>query len=259
MARRERLLSAMEAPPSRTLPIGEAADDPAAPMARIVARAADDRKAVDIAAIRVSHLTSATSFFVNMVGRSKAQINAIVKNIEDEVDEELGRKAHRQGKALGGWVCLDFDSVVVNVFSQEQRDFYGIEKFWAAGQPLDLSDVVSANAPDEAVVVDADDVDDWQLDDDEDWALDDDEDWALDNDDDNDDDNVFAAFSAEAAVAVEPPEVTVVEEANELSDEALMATGLLSRLDDEDVDDEDGDWALGDEELRALIQKDQDQ
>ena len=64
-----------------------------------------------ISALRVGHLTSATNFFVNVVGGSKAQINAIVKSIEDDVDEQFDRRAHRQGKAVSGWVCLDYDEV----------------------------------------------------------------------------------------------------------------------------------------------------
>jgi len=73
-----------------------------------------------------------------MVGRSKTQINAIVRNIEQVVEAEHGVRPDRQGKAIGGWLCLDFDSVVVNVFSEEQRANYGLEKFWSAGQPLNL-------------------------------------------------------------------------------------------------------------------------
>lgn len=119
--------------------------------------------------MRVSHLTSATNFFVNMVGRSKAQINAIVKNIEDAVDEEHGRRPYRQGRAMGGWVCLDFDSVVVNVFSEEQREYYALDKFWSAGQPLDLSGVLTPNAPEELADEQVE-LDDWELDD-EDWSL----------------------------------------------------------------------------------------
>ena len=84
----------------RTEPDGEARSDPAAPLALAAARAGDDRKAVDVRALRVNHLTSATSFFVNMNGRSKAQIAAIVKNVEDEMAAQFGRTAHRQGKAV---------------------------------------------------------------------------------------------------------------------------------------------------------------
>lgn len=171
----------MEAPDPQRKPDGEAIDDPAAPLALLAVRAADDRKALDITALRVSHLTSATSFFINLSGRSKAQMNAIVKSIEDEVLEEYGRRPHRQGKALGGWVCLDFDSVVVNVFSEDQRDFYGIDKFWAAAQVLDISKVITPNTPDaSSSAATDDDLDDWELGEDDDWSLGLDDDWSLD-------------------------------------------------------------------------------
>ena len=37
--------------------------------------------------------------------------------------------------------------VVVNVFSEKEKAFYGVEKFWAAGQAMDLSQVVVPNSP----------------------------------------------------------------------------------------------------------------
>lgn len=72
-------------------PVGAPEDDPSAPLALAAVRAADALKARDIVALRVGHLTSATNFFVNAVGGSKAQINAIVKNIEDELTQQFGR------------------------------------------------------------------------------------------------------------------------------------------------------------------------
>jgi len=180
-ARREALWREMEAPDKRRQPDGEAIDDPSAPLALCAVRAADDRKAIDITALRVSHLTSATTFFINMAGRSKAQISAIVKSIEDEVLQEFGYRSNRQGKARGGWVCLDYDSVVVNIFSEESREFYGIDKYWAAAQPLDLSGVLTPDAPDatpDAAAADADDIDDWELGEDDDWTLSLDDEWS---------------------------------------------------------------------------------
>ena len=76
-----------------------------------------------MSALRVGHLTAATNYFVNMVGSSKAQINAIIKSVEDDAEEAGYRVGKRQGTAVSGWVCLDFDDVVVNVFSEEQVSF----------------------------------------------------------------------------------------------------------------------------------------
>jgi ribosome-associated protein len=203
--RRENLLQQLEEPLKAREPEGAPEEDPAAPLTLAAVRAADARKAKDIVALRVGHLTSAANFFVNVVGGSKAQINAIVKNIEDEVEEQFGRwipaaprcahhwdahplwtphrVANRQGKALSGWVCLDYDEVVINVFSEKERDFYGVEKFWAAAQTLDLSDVILPNlaGPDSSALDDEDDDaadDDWAFGSDDDWDLSEDE-WSF--------------------------------------------------------------------------------
>jgi len=319
-ARREALWREMEAPAAQRLPEGEALDDPAAPLALTAVRAADDRKALEITALRVSHLTSATSFFVNMAGRSKAQINAIVKSIEDEVLEQYGRRPHRQGKALGGWVCLDYDSVVINIFSEDQREFYGIDKYWAAAQSLDLSDVLTPNAPEASTEAsEEDDLDDWELGEDEDWTLDLEDEWSLGGEpaeaaeaadaaaaaaaaipweshpantqavpfdftpteakgfdgtagssgeaqgsegavedaDDDDGAGLFAAFADDTVpLAPEYAEVSIAsEEDEEAIERELLASGLLVEVDGDEGDDDDADWALGDEQLRAMVER----
>jgi len=118
--RREKLLDNMDSGTSRREPDGKWEEDPSTPLALLAVRAGDARKARDVSALRVGHLTSATNYFVNMVGSSKAQINAIVKSVEDDAEEAGFRVGKRQGTAVSGWVCLDFDDVVVNVFSEEQ-------------------------------------------------------------------------------------------------------------------------------------------
>lgn len=285
--RREQLLRELEAPIEQRAPEGAAEDDPAAPLALAACRAGDARKAYDVTALRVSHLTSATNFFVNMVGRSKAQINAIVKNVEDELQDEFGRRCHRQGKALGGWVCLDYDSVVVNIFSEEQREFYSLDRFWAAAQPLDLSGVLVPNLASEAEVeATSEDEDDWEMDDD--WDLGDDDVWSLDDADADSDDvsavafdftptpepeggsavdegtaaadevrasngaldpeDPFAAFDSEEVMQVEEVPEVVIATAEEEEAAAVAAAERMDR------DDDDADWALGDETLRAVVE-----
>ena len=244
-SRREKLLKDLEAPMEQRHPEGDAADDPAAPLALAACIAGDNRKAIHTSALRVSHLTSATSFFVSMVGRSKAQINAIVKNVEDEVLEEFGVRCSRQGKAMSGWVCLDYDSVVVNVFSEAQREYYGIEKYWAAGQPLDLSDVLTPSAPDSDMAVEAKDPlgdDDWELDD---WDLDDDE----------EEDGTWSTGVASAAAVpfdFRPPPPAEEDgdngaEAGEDSSEEEVREFVAS-MEDEDEEFDD----LTEDEIRAL-------
>ena len=37
---------------------------------------------------------------------------------------------------------LDYGCVAVNVFSQEAREFYDLERLWSDGKPLDLGGVL---------------------------------------------------------------------------------------------------------------------
>lgn len=65
----------------RREPDGPLNDDPALPMIQDIIRAMDERKAGDIWASRVAHLTYTTSFIVNCAGASRPALQAIAANV----------------------------------------------------------------------------------------------------------------------------------------------------------------------------------
>jgi ribosome-associated protein len=70
--------------------------------------------------------------FVVVTGRSRVQIRSIAEGIAEAV-EAAGFDAFRtEGLAEGGWILLDLGSIVVHVFTPEQRSFYNIERLWSA-------------------------------------------------------------------------------------------------------------------------------
>lgn len=56
--------------------------DPLLPMVYGIAKSADMRKAANVAALRVGHLTEVTQFVVEIEGSSNRQINAIADTVE---------------------------------------------------------------------------------------------------------------------------------------------------------------------------------
>ena len=120
-------------------------EDPLVPCVQTIARAADKRKAEGILALRVSHLTVTTEFFVNMVGNSRPQNQAIAAAIEDDMKETHGRAARHEGTADSGWILLDYGDIIVNVMTPRSRAYYDIESFWKGAVSLDLSDVLLPN------------------------------------------------------------------------------------------------------------------
>jgi ribosome-associated protein len=73
-----------------------------------------------------------SDFFVVTHADSHTQVLAIARSVEEEVERLTGEKpVYREGYTNAEWILLDYINVVVHVFLKEQRDFYGIEKFWA--------------------------------------------------------------------------------------------------------------------------------
>ena len=112
-------------------------------LALLAARALADKKAKEIQALEITDLTTLADYFVIATGSSNTQINALVDNVEKVLHEEAGEEAlHREGYRGGTWVLLDYGCIAVHVFSAEAREFYGLERLWRDGKPLDISAVL---------------------------------------------------------------------------------------------------------------------
>jgi ribosome-associated protein len=76
--------------------------------------------------------SSIADFFVICHGDSSTQVDAIAHSVENEVFKITGEwPVFKEGFANAEWILLDFINVVVHIFNREQREFYGIERFWA--------------------------------------------------------------------------------------------------------------------------------
>ena len=112
-------------------------------LALLAARALADKKAKEIQALEIVDLTTLAEYFVIASGSSNTQINALVDNVEKVLMEEAGEEAlHREGYRGGTWVLLDYGCIAIHVFSSEAREFYGLERLWRDGKPLDISEIL---------------------------------------------------------------------------------------------------------------------
>lgn len=99
----------------------------------IVRDAALDKKAEDLTEIDVAGRTILADKFVVITGRSKIQTRSIADSIAEKIKEAGMRVARVEGYADGNWILIDLGSVVVHVFTPEQRAFYNLERLWALG------------------------------------------------------------------------------------------------------------------------------
>jgi len=97
---------------------------------------ASDRKAADIVLLRTSEVTTMADYFVICSGRSDRQLQALAGGIVDELRKDGIRPLGVEGRGAARWILLDYGSVIVHVFAPEERDFYGLEKFWSNAQQV---------------------------------------------------------------------------------------------------------------------------
>ena len=96
-----------------------------------IAEAAGEQKAFDLVTLDLGGVSLIADYFVICSGRSTVQVKAIAEHIEKFLEDKGIRVLHREGKREGQWLLLDYGSVVVHVFREEERRFYGLERLWA--------------------------------------------------------------------------------------------------------------------------------
>ncbi len=110
-------------------------------LARLAFEAAVEKKGHDAVVLDVSDLTTVADYFVIAGGSSKAHVQAIADHVADKLEQNGLRVHHIEGKGPAKWILLDFGSVVVHVFNDDERAFYNLERLWGEARlpALDLA------------------------------------------------------------------------------------------------------------------------
>ena len=109
--------------------VEEKADDLEKLMA--AARAAAERKALEMVAIDIRKIASFAEYFLVCSGTSTRQVQAIADEVMEKLRDELdARPLHTEGYETATWILLDYGDLIVHVFTEETRRFYGLERLW---------------------------------------------------------------------------------------------------------------------------------
>lgn len=99
-------------------------------MIDIVRDAALDKKAEDVLTLPLDGRTIVADAFVIATGRSKIQTRSIADSIAEKAREHGYTSPRIEGYTDGGWILLDLGSIVVHVFTPDERAFYNLERLW---------------------------------------------------------------------------------------------------------------------------------
>ncbi len=110
-------------------------------MVKIAAKALEEKKAEDIRVIDIREISTIADFFVIANGSNQNQLQAM----RDAVDEELYKAGYHtkqvEGNQNSSWVLMDYNDIIVHIFSKEDRLFYDLERMWTDGKTIALEEL----------------------------------------------------------------------------------------------------------------------
>lgn len=111
-------------------------------IAKTAVRILDMKKGRDIKLIGIADHTIIADYFVICGGTSNTNIKALAGELEYKLTLCGVPVRHIDGYSEGDWIVLDFGSVIVHVMNRDNREFYKLEKLWAEGENIDISDIL---------------------------------------------------------------------------------------------------------------------
>ena len=84
----------------------------------------------------IRHLCSFTDYFVICSGESSRQLEAIRDEIW-HVMKKVGNPPHHcEGTTESGWLLMDFNDVIVHIFTKPERQRYQLDELWRGASPV---------------------------------------------------------------------------------------------------------------------------
>ncbi len=106
--------------------------------AQRIASIAADFKALGIKALDVRGLTLVADCFVLCSAASEPQIKAIYNGVKDGMKEIGVSPLQAEGAFSGGWLVLDYGTILFHIFKREAREFYDLDGLWGDAPALEL-------------------------------------------------------------------------------------------------------------------------
>ena len=99
-------------------------------MAVKAAEIAIDKKAKDTIVLQLKDISTMADYLVICSGDNPAQVKAIAEAIDDHFSRQKISRLGREGMEFARWVLIDYGDIVINIFNEEARSFYDLEKMW---------------------------------------------------------------------------------------------------------------------------------
>jgi ribosome-associated protein len=113
-------------------------------LALALATAMNDKKGEEVRVLDLHGVCGFTDYFVLATGGSDRHVRALADAALEAAARSGAKAIGVEGKSVGRWVLVDLGDVVVHVFSDEARDYFGLERLWGDAEELAVEQAVGA-------------------------------------------------------------------------------------------------------------------
>jgi len=99
----------------------------------------EDKKARNITAIDIRKLTTIAHYFIIASGTSNTHIKTLADSLVEKLSETGLKPLRMEGYNFARWILLDYGDVVVHIFHEEDREYYGLERLWQDGEIVEIN------------------------------------------------------------------------------------------------------------------------
>ena len=92
-----------------------------------------DKKSENTVVLNLSQINSYFDYFIITTGSSAIHCKAIARDTYNYMSEH-GRKTRSKPDMNSSWIILDYDDIILHVFTDEMRAYYQLEKLWGDAQ-----------------------------------------------------------------------------------------------------------------------------
>lgn len=104
--------------------------------------ALEDKKAEDITVIDIKEISVIADYFIIANASNQNQLGAM-KDAVDEALYKIGIHAKQvEGNNHSTWILMDYQDIIVHLFSKEDRLFYDLERIWRDGKRVELAELL---------------------------------------------------------------------------------------------------------------------
>ena len=107
-------------------------------LVKIIKNALEEKKAEDITILDIHKVSTIADYFIIANGTNQNQLAAM----QDAVDEAMYKnEVHArqiEGNNKSTWILMDYQDIIVHLFSKEDRLFYDLERIWRDGEIVEV-------------------------------------------------------------------------------------------------------------------------